>query len=164
MQAAFRLGDETPLFPGNITLYRDGALVGRAALALSAPGEEIELGFGRDERVRVEHMPHARREEGPRLFGDRKTDTKSFKTIVTNFHDTPVSVRVLNRIPFSENEAIEVREGKLNPEPTTRNFRDIRGALAWDFELAPNGKQEIALGYSVSWPQSGAIRYDDLTN
>jgi uncharacterized protein (TIGR02231 family) len=164
VQAAFRLGDATPLFPGTVALYRDGALVGREAVALSAPGEEIELGFGRDERVRVEHMPVARHEQGPRLFGDRKTDTQSFKTVVTNFHDTPVSVRVLNRIPFSENDAVEVREGEISPEPTAKNFRDIRGALAWDFQLAPQGKQEIALGYSVSWPQNGMVRYQDMTN
>jgi len=91
-------------------------LMGRERIALTAPGDEVELGFGQDDRVRVEHVPVKRLEEGPRLLSDRRTDTRSFKTTITNFHDTPVSVRVLNRIPFSEQESIEVTEIEASPK------------------------------------------------
>jgi uncharacterized protein (TIGR02231 family) len=164
VHAAFALEGETPLFPGSVALYRDGTLMGREKIGLTAPGDEVELGFGQDDRVRVEHVPVKRLEEGPQLFGNRRTETRSFKTTVTNFHDTPVSVRVLNRIPFSEQDKVEVTEIEALPKPTTRNFKDVRGALAWDFDLAPNGKQDVTLAYSVSWPDDARVNYQDVTN
>jgi uncharacterized protein (TIGR02231 family) len=164
VHAAFALEGDTPLFPGNVALYRDGTLMGRERIGLTAPGDEVELGFGQDDRVRVEHVPVKRLEEGPRLFGDRRTDTRSFKTVITNFHDTPVSLRVLNRIPFSEQDSIEVTEIEAAPKPTARNFKDVRGALAWDFDLAPNHKQDVTLAYSVSWPDKSRVGYQDVTN
>ncbi|BCJ91322.1 hypothetical protein IZ6_20570 [Terrihabitans soli] len=164
VQAAFNLTGETPLFPGQVALYRDGTLMGREKIGLTAPGDEVELGFGQDDRVRVEHVPVKTLEEGPRLLSDRRTETRSFKTIVTNFHDTPVSVRVMNRIPFSEQDKVEVTEIEATPKPTARNFKDVRGALAWDFDLQPNGKQDLTLAYSVSWPDDARVNYQDVTN
>lgn len=164
VHAAFSLEGETPLFPGAVALYRDGTLMGREKIGLTAPGDEVEFGFGQDDRVRVEHVPVKRLEEGPQLFGNRRTETRSFKTTVTNFHDTPVSVRVMNRIPFSEQDKVEVTEIEALPKPTARNFKDVRGALSWDFDLTPNGKQDVTLAYSVSWPDDARVSYRDVTN
>jgi uncharacterized protein (TIGR02231 family) len=164
VHAAFDLAGDTPLFPGSVALYRDGTLMGREKIDLIAPGDEVELGFGQDDRVRVEHVPLKRLEEGPQLFGNRRTETRSFKTMVTNFHDTPVSVRVLNRVPFSEQDKVEVTEIEATPKPTARNFKDVRGALAWDFDLAPDGRQDVTLAYSVSWPDDTRVNYQDVTN
>ena len=46
-------------FPGRVSLYRDGIFVGRGQMALTPKDETLRLGFGADEKVKVDAHRHA---------------------------------------------------------------------------------------------------------
>jgi uncharacterized protein (TIGR02231 family) len=145
-------GEEAPLLPGPVAIYRDGALIGQERLPLVAPHEAGDLGFGADERVTVQRAPVKRKENEPGWFGQTKVETREFKTIVRNLHDFPINAVVTDQTPFSENAAIVVETLPQTTQPDEKDPDGKRGLLRWRFALGPEQSKEIRLAYRMKWP------------
>ena len=120
LSAHYVNGEEATLLPGPVAIYRDGALVGQERLALVAPHEAGDLGFGADERVTVTRAPVKRKENEPGWFGQTKVETREFRTLVHNLHDFPIHAVVTDQAPFPENSAIVVELLPQTNRPTKR--------------------------------------------
>lgn len=152
------LPNGSPLLPGDVSLFRDGAFVGAGKLPVLAPGEEHEIGFGADDRVRVRHaiVKQSRGETG--LISSSRTDSQNFRITVKNQHERAVDLVVLDQIPVSLNE--EIRVDLLGPtKPTKRNLDDKRGIIAFESKLEPEQERVIEFGYRVTWPGKRPIVY-----
>ncbi len=149
--------DEAPLLPGQITVLRDGVFVGTSRVELVAPGDAADFGFGADDRVKISRYPVKRKENEPGWFGGSKTDAREFKTSVKNLHDFPVSVTVVDRIPYSENAAIAVETLPQTTPPTEKQPGDKRGVMAWSFDLQPGEAKDIHLAWRLKWPADREI-------
>ncbi|PPQ39926.1 conserved hypothetical protein [Rhodoblastus acidophilus] len=152
LSAHFVNGEEAPLLPGPVTLYRDGAMIGQGALKLIASQEGADLGFGPDERVTVTRSPVKRKENEPSWYGQTKTETRDYKTVLRNLHDFPVALLAMDQTPYSETNAITV---ELLPQTTQGADKDPegkRGLLEWRLTLAPNESKELRLAYRMKWP------------
>lgn len=155
--ALTKLGGETPLLPGRANLFRDGAFIGTSDLAMLRPGEETDIGFGIDDQMVVKHnvIKDESGEDG--VISRDSTRTRITVTEVQNLHKTPVTVAVLQTIPSSQNENIKVQ---VLPETRTGYDKDvdhITGQLRWSFTLQPQQKDEVRLGWSLSWPKGQSL-------
>ncbi len=157
LEARIVNGEEAPLLPGVLSVQRDGAFVGASRIALTAPGEIATFGFGADDKVKVLRVPVKRSENEPTWFGQTKTDTREFKTSVKNLHLFPVSVSVVDQIPFSENTAITVETLPHTTPPSEKQPGDKRGVLGWNFDLQPGESKDIHLAYRLKWPADREI-------
>ena len=162
LQAGFVHEEEAPLLPGRVALHRDGSYVGMGRFELVAPGDEVALGFGADDRIKVGFAPVKRRENEPRWLNQSRTDQREFRTVVKSLHAQPVKVTLLQRVPFSENSAITVETitAQTTP-PTEKQVGDRRGVSSWTFELAPGGEKEVRLAYRIKWPGDRELSYDE---
>lgn len=133
------------LLPGPASVFSSGVFVGRAALAMWAPGEEIELVLGVDDRIRVERALVGRRAAKATLGSSRRREVE-YRVTVTNHTPAPARVTVLDQLPVSRHEAIAVRELHLHPAPADRTEL---GILTWRFEVPPGGAAEVLLGMRV---------------
>jgi uncharacterized protein (TIGR02231 family) len=133
------------LLPGPASVFSSGVFVGRAALAMWAPGEEIELALGVDDRIRVDRTMVGRRATKPTLSTSRRREVE-YRVLVTNHTPAPARVTVLDQLPVSRDENIAVRELHLHPAPSERTEL---GLLTWRFELPPGGVAEVLLGVRV---------------
>ncbi|MGI9403510.1 MAG: mucoidy inhibitor MuiA family protein, partial [Hyphomicrobium sp.] len=77
----------SPLLPGTVLLFRDGAFVGTGKLPVLAPGEEHELGFGADDQVRVRHAILKQTSGETGLISSSRTDNRNFRITVKNQHE-----------------------------------------------------------------------------
>jgi uncharacterized protein (TIGR02231 family) len=145
-------GEEAPLLPGQISIYRDGAMVGRSRMAFAAPGEALDLGFGPDDRVTILRAPVKRKENEPSLFGQTKTETREVRTLVRNLHDFQIHAVVTDQTPYSENSAISVELLGQTTPPDEKAPDGKQGLLRWRFDLAPNESKELRLAYRMKWP------------
>jgi uncharacterized protein (TIGR02231 family) len=152
VEVRFSNEEEAPLLAGDVSLHRDGAFVGTGHLVGSASGDEIAVGFGIDDRVKIARVPVKRKENEPTWFGATKTESREFKTTVKNQHDFPVRVIVTDQIPFTENSAIVVEQLPATTSPSEKMAGDKRGVLSWSYELAPGESKEIRLAYKMKWP------------
>jgi uncharacterized protein (TIGR02231 family) len=160
LEAVFNHEDEAPLLPGEVFLHRDGAYIGRGRLALVAPGDKVELGFGADDKLKVSRVPVRRRESEPSWVGQTRTDLREFRTVVKSLHAQPVNVTVTDRVPFSENAAITVEMLPQTTPPTEKQPGGKRGVSAWTFDLAPGAEKEIKLAYRIKWPGDRELNYE----
>jgi hypothetical protein len=61
---------------------------------------------------------------------------------------------VIDQLPVSRDDAITVKEQRLEPEPTVRT--DL-GELTWEFELPAGARREIAVGVRVEVARGAEI-------
>ena len=158
LEASFHQSEDAPLLPGRIAIYRDGAFVGREQMKAASKDEIVRLGFGADDKVKVERTV-VKRNEGSAglLVATSKTDERSFKTSVRNGHDFPIKVAIDDQLPVSETEDIQVDLLPASTPPTTTNLRDKRGVLEWAFEAKPGESRDIALAWRVRWPKDKGV-------
>ena len=148
---------ETPLLAGLVSLFRDGVFVGNGRFPELNPGVEHELGFGADKMIEITRVEvnHSKGESG--IITSSKTDERYFKISIHNRHDNPYDLTVLDQVPFSENEDIQVQRLSKTTRPSRENVEDGRGILAWDFPLKAGEKREILLNYKILWPANVEI-------
>ena len=152
LSAHFVNGEEAPLLPGPVALFRDGAMIGHGALKLIAAQEGADLGFGPDERVGVTRAPVRRKENEPSWYGQTKTETREFKTVLRNLHDFPVNLLVVDQTPYSETSAIAVELLAQTTQGADKDPDGKRGLLDWRLTLAPGESKEVRLAYRMKWP------------
>jgi uncharacterized protein (TIGR02231 family) len=158
LEASFKQGEDAPLLPGRVAIYRDGVFVGRGQMAGAGKDETVRLGFGADDKVKIERSVVKRNEGSAGLIvTTSKTDERSFKTSVRNGHDFPIKIAIEDQLPVSENEDIVVEMLQATTAPTATNLRDKRGVLEWVFEAKPGEVRDIAFAWRVRWPKDKAV-------
>ncbi|MCA6105020.1 mucoidy inhibitor MuiA family protein [Bradyrhizobium australafricanum] len=158
LEASFVQADDSPLLPGQISIYRDGIFVGRSRMATAAKDETVRLGFGADDKVKIERTVVKRNEGSAGLIvTTSKTDERAFKTTVRNGHDFPIKVAVQDQLPVSENDDIVVEMLPSSTPATTTNLRDKRGVLEWAFEAKAGEVRDINFAWRMRWPKDKGV-------
>jgi uncharacterized protein (TIGR02231 family) len=158
LEASFRQGEDAPLLPGRVGIYRDGAFVGRGQMAAASKDETVRLGFGADDKVKIERTTVKRNEGSAGLIvTTSKTDERAFKTTVRNGHDFAIHVAIEDQLPVSENEDIQVEMLPSSTPPTATNLRDKRGVEQWAFEAKPGEVRTIDFAWRVRWPKDKGV-------
>lgn len=147
-----------PALPGAVALFRDGTFVGSGRLPQLAGGEEHELGFGADDRVRVRAsvVEDKRGETG--IIAASKTEQRQWRLTIRNLHERPIAFTIHDQLPVSGNQDIKV-ELLGRPVPSRRDIEDKRGVLAWDDRLNPDEEKAIEFGYRITWPGARSIMF-----
>jgi uncharacterized protein (TIGR02231 family) len=157
LEASFVQSEDAPLLPGRVAIYRDGAFVGRGKMAAAGKDETVRLGFGADDKVKIERSVIKRNEGSAGLIVTSKTDERSFKTSVRNGHEFPIKVAIEDQLPVSENEDIVVEMLPSTTPPTTTNLRDKRGVLEWALEAKPGEVKDVTFAWRVRWPKDKGV-------
>ena len=158
LEASFTESEDAPLLPGRVAIYRDGMFVGSGRMAAAGKDETVRLGFGADDKIKIERSV-VRRNEGSAglIVTTSKTDERAFKTSVRNGHDFPIKIAITDQLPVSENEDIQVEMLPSTTPPSATNVHDKRGVLEWAFEAKPGEVKDIAFAWRVRWPKDKGI-------
>jgi len=158
LEAGFKQSEDAPLLPGKVAIYRDGVFVGRGQMASASKDETVRLGFGADDKVKIERAVVKRNEGSAGLIvTTSKTDERAFKTTVRNGHDFPIHVAIEDQLPVSENEDIVVEMLPSTTPPTATDLRDRRGVLEWALDAKPGEVRDIAFAWRVRWPKDKGV-------
>jgi len=138
----YRAGDlnntsRLPLLSGSYSAYIRGEFVGRGKLPVVARGQQFTIGLGVDTQLRC------RREltdKSDKVVWGSRVQNFHYRLLLENFKDTPVAVRVMERIPATKTDALKVALGHMSEELSTdpvyvRDLKD-KGLLRWEIELA----------------------------
>jgi uncharacterized protein (TIGR02231 family) len=147
LEASFKQTDDTTLLPGKVAIYRDGVFVGRGKLSASAKDDIVRLGFGADDKIRIERAVLKRNEGSAGLL----------VTTIRNGHDFPIKVAIEDQLPVSENEDIVVEMLPATTPATASNIRDKRGVLEWSFDAKPGEVKDINFAWRIRWPKDKSM-------
>ncbi len=126
-----------PMLAGPYSAYIGGEFVGRGQMPLVACGQEVTVGFGVDTELRCHREL---KDKSDKVSWGSRVQTFDYELRLENFKKTPVAVRLLDRIPASKGEDIQVRLLKVSQAVSTdavynRDMKD-KGILRWDIDLA----------------------------
>jgi len=143
------------LLAGKLNVYFGGRYIGDTYLSEKKPGEPFSMNLGADRDVKVLRKK-LKDKVKETYFGtiQRKTVVRSFSYKITaeNIKDKPVTLKIVDRVPVSKTDKIEIKDIRLNPAPTESNYQDKEGVHLWVFQLSPGEIQEIDLDFTVAYP------------
>jgi uncharacterized protein (TIGR02231 family) len=142
-RATATLAGTSPLLAGPLWIARGSAIVGRSKTSYVGQGEPFELGMGVDDGLRVRRTFEEKRDVTP-VIGTQKIQRK-IRLFVSNLSGSQRSVHLVERVPISEIEDVEVevtshREGRLD----TRD-----GFAHYEVSIPPKGTKELMLEYRI---------------
>ncbi len=152
-----RIRADKELLPGPLNIYFDGRYVGKTHLAEKRAGESFDLALGADREVAVKREKIRDKIKETTFFGKVERDTVvrevAYKITVENLKSIPAVVKVVDNIPVSRTDRIEVNDLVITPKPNEENVNDREGVMRWNFDLAPSEKREINMSFVVSYPK-----------
>ncbi|QNE16948.1 DUF4139 domain-containing protein [Kribbella qitaiheensis] len=135
---------------GRAAVFHEADFVGSAALPMWAPGEDVELALGLDDRIRVEREL-VRRTAGKATLGSTRRREVEYETKIENHTPRQARITVLDQVPVPRDHEITVRPITAVPEPAETT--DL-GVLTWKLELAAGAEIAIKLAFRVDTGKS----------
>jgi uncharacterized protein (TIGR02231 family) len=145
------------LLPGPVNIFLGDELTGKTSLPLTAPGDDIKLAFGPDDRVKVERKIIERKHETTGVFSKEDLYRYRIRTTVKNLYPTPVTVTILDQVPVTRDETIKVTILDGSTKPTDPEDPTKPGVRRYTYTLQPKAEQVIELGYEVRFPKGQMI-------
>lgn len=135
------------LLSGEVQLFFEGTYLGVSQLDVANTSDVLEISLGKDPGIVIERQEtdDSRKQN---LFGSRTTQTREYKIKVRNTKDVPVNLTILDQVPISGDENIDIK-----PEIGAYFQQDeATGILTWKQELGPKKEVTAIFGYSVRFP------------
>lgn len=139
------------------SFYLDGRYVGQRQIELIAAGAEADLSFGPIEGLRLTRRVLDRNEGDRGVLTRSNEQTEAVRIEVENLTSEAWPVRVIDRVPYSEQEDLAIT-WDATPEPSETDIDGKRGVMAWEMDVAPGGTQVITLDHSLRWPDGKVLR------
>ncbi len=135
---------------GKAAVFHEADFVGSAALPLWAPGEDVELALGLDDRIRVERKL-VRRDATKATLGSTRRRQVEYETKIENHTPRAARITVLDQFPVARDHEITVKRLTADPEPTETT--DL-GVITWKLDLAPDTETTVKLAFRVDTAKS----------
>jgi len=145
-----------PLLAGVAGVYVGDQFVGRAPLPATPAGGELNLAFGADDRVEVERKVLERNHGSAGIVSKEETYRYRVRIGLKNRYGHPVAVKLLDLVPVSRDEKIQVAllDGST---AATREDPERPGVKVWELTLSPREEKVVELKYEIRYPRGMAI-------
>jgi uncharacterized protein (TIGR02231 family) len=162
------LNDSTTIFlPGPASMFRNGEFIGRSNIPQVTIGEKFTAGFGIDSQVR---LTHELEDKQTRIQGGNRIDTYQYRIALSNYKKTPVELRLLDRLPYSDDASVKIELSKAEPELSkdAEYLRTARkkGILRWDLKLPANTIDDkatvVKYGFTMEYDRNMQIQLQRL--
>ena len=147
----------TPLLPGEWLLQRDGVRVGTVDQPLLAPKDQIAMGFGADDAVKLEWQTLKDEAGQSGVLNKQQTLQRHYQLQVTNGHNKPMTLTVLDSWPVSKQQDIKVSVLEGTVAPKEQNVDQEAGIQRWELPLPAGKTVTLDTGYQVAYPQDKEI-------
>jgi uncharacterized protein (TIGR02231 family) len=162
VQATFTNNGKAPIRGGDMQIFRDGAFAGVAKFKTALPGQLATLALGSDERIRLRVENEAENSGKQGTFKKEVVDETRLRFDITSYHDKPVVLEVLDRVPVPRNKDIKVDIIKGSTEPTETKFEGRAGVYVWRLTLEPRKTVTIRHAYAVRYPKGMVLSEDEV--
>jgi uncharacterized protein (TIGR02231 family) len=135
---------------GRAAVFHEADFVGSTALPLWAPGEEVELALGLDDRIRVEREL-VRRTATKATLGSTRRREVEYETKIENHTPRAARITVLDQLPVARDHEITVKPISTSPEPTETT--DL-GVITWKLDLPAGEQTTVKLAFRVESAKS----------
>lgn len=153
-----RASSDREIMPGPLNVYLGGQFIGKSMLDQKKPGESFDIPLGEDRQITAKRDKTLDKIDET-FFGkvERLTVVRNmaFKITLENMKDKPVKIVLVDPVPVSKTDKIVVKDIKMDPEPTQRDYLGREGVMLWKIDLAPGQTKEIKTEFILTYPKEG---------
>ena len=136
------------LLEGEANIFFEDTYTGKTLIDVRYMSDTLSISLGKDKSVSIKR--EMQKQFTTRQFlGTKKEETKSWLISVKNSKLQVIDITVLDQIPVSTLEEIEVQPLNLSNGLLDKET----GKLTWKLNLKPSEKIDIDLKYSVKYPK-----------
>ena len=144
--------DTQAILQGAANIFLNGHFTVQSTLQTTIAGGLLELPLGADENIRIKrNITPMQRKEG--LLKQQDITDYTVKIEIGNYKQKPISIRVLDQLPISQNKEITV-EYLTASHPYKQKDKNHQGILYWDLEIPAGQTETIELNYAISRPKN----------
>jgi len=140
------------LLEGEANIFFENTFVGKTILDVRYTSDTLQLSLGRDKNVLVNREKN-KDSSKKQFLGSKKEDTRSWKITVKNNKKQLVNFVLIDQIPVSTMEEIEVLPENLSGGIMNKE----NGEIKWRFFLKPSTKNELELKYKVKYSKDRTL-------
>jgi len=137
---------------GQLSVVLDGTYIGSSLLDLGDADEILELSLGIDKSVSITRQRNTDYID-KRFLSKRQTESVGWKTIIKNNKEQAINIKVLDQVPVSTNDDIEVDITELS----RAHLNEENGICTWELSLNPNEQRQLDLKYQVKYPRKSHL-------
>ena len=152
LTASFTNWEKHQLLPGEANIYFEGTYAGKTVLDPYTTKKEMILSLGIDHNITV-NRKQERNFKSKSFTGSNRLLNRTYNLEVKNNKSIPIYLKLMDRIPKSENKEIKVSNLALN-----NAVHDAKkGLLTWKLKLDPKDQQKESFSFEVKYPKGRYI-------
>ncbi len=152
LTASFTDWERYNLLPGEANVYFDGGYAGKTAIDPYIAKKEMSVSLGIDPSITVVRRQNKNFKSNAFIGSNRILD-RNYELEVKNNKSTPITLKLMDRIPQSQNKEIKVSE----IETFTADYDKKKGLLTWKLELNSKENKKEGFSFKVKYPRYRAI-------
>lgn len=140
------------LLEGEANVFFEDTYVGKTLLDVRYAADTLQLSLGRDKQVVVNRTKN-KEFTSKQFIGSKKKEIRAWHIEVKNNKAQVIQLSLLDQVPVSTREEIEVEVLKTSGAKHNRES----GQITWQLELKPGQTEDVELKYSVEYPKSRVL-------
>jgi uncharacterized protein (TIGR02231 family) len=133
---------------GEANIFFEETYVGKTILNVGYATDTLNISLGRDKNVSVNRLK-TKDYTSKQFIGTKQEETRTWNITVKNNKSQAINMVILDQVPVSTLEEIEVIAEKLSGARQNIETGEIR----WELSLEANNKKDLELKYSVKYPK-----------
>lgn len=138
------------LMRGTANIFFEDVYLGQSTLDPAVITDTLLLSLGRDKQIGIKRE---RLSSESKKMGNNIKEELTFEISIRNNKNVSIPITVLDQIPLSNNEKLEV---ELTESSSARYYKPY-GSLRWQQELAANKTVKFRYIYQVKYPKDHSI-------
>ncbi|MCB0371997.1 MAG: mucoidy inhibitor MuiA family protein [Muricauda sp.] len=152
LTASFTDWEKHQLLPGEANIYFEGTYAGKTVIDPYTTKKEMVLSLGIDNNITVSRQQE-RNFKSKSFTGNNRILDRTYTLEVKNNKGTAIQLKLMDRIPKSQNKEIKVDDIVTN----SAEYDDEKGLLTWKMDLAPNAAKKESFSFQVKYPRGRYI-------
>jgi uncharacterized protein (TIGR02231 family) len=136
------------LLTGTASIFFEDTYIGKSVINPNITSDTLLLSFGRDDQISVKREK-LKDNTATKSIGQNTKETVTHKITVRNNKGMPFNIEILDHIPITRNEDIEIK--LLESEGA--DFTESYGKLLWRLNLEPGETKEVEFSYEIKYPK-----------
>ena len=153
LQAMVTDWEDLNLLNGQANLYFGQSFVGQSQIQANAVSDTLKFSMGQDESISIERNRLKEFSE-KNFFGNRVRETRAWELTVRNNKNRPIKLTLVDQIPVSTNEDIEVDLQERNGASLNKET----GELTWNLTISAGESVSRQFRYQVEYPSGKRIQ------
>lgn len=152
LTASFTDWEKHQLLPGEANIYFEGTYAGKTVVDPYTTKKEMILSLGIDNNITVTRKQE-RNFKSKSFAGNNRILDRTYTLEVKNNKNAPIQLKLMDRIPISQNKDIKVDDIITN----SADYDDKKGLLTWKLQLLPKQTDDKKYSFQVKYPKGRYI-------